>query len=639
MQLAVRLWILLSTLLVGAGWILSALHQLNRIGYGVFFALAAAALFCCRGKIRCPARENIVRGFYKLTRRFKRPAPFIFLVVAVLALIGGVLYVPMDGDSIAYRIPRVLHWIGQGQWHWIRTLDFRMNSLACGFEWLSAPLILFTRTDRFLFLINWISFLMLPGLIFSVFTRLQVRPRVAWWWTWLIAAGGCCFALQADTTQNDAFAAIYALAAVDLALRAKENKSLNNLWLSMFAAALVSNVKQTDIPLMLLWLIAAWPSWRLLLQRPWATILVSSVCLLVSVLPVTIFNIQHEGTWTGIPANQALIGSMRLDSPFWGVLGNAFCLTVQNLKPPLFPWADAWNMAMANFLNTPFGIHFLSFEKFGKMNSYVGSQTAGIGLGICILILFSTWWTYGKKRTTASVAVVRSDASLWFLRMMPCALLLMFMAKVGAFENARQLAPYYAFFFPSLLMRSGHLELVRRTWWRRSGYLILLITVMLLIAAPYRPLFPAQTILEWLHKKRPASQFVTKIRFMYSYRTDVENHRTDFRNDLPSNASVIGMAEVISYGETGLWLPLGQRRVEDVLPGDTAENLHSRGISYVIVSEGFLLIQKTTLDQWLTHYNGELVKQATHQSKFGDPPGHIYMVHLKSPVPAAATNN
>ncbi|HTA95953.1 MAG TPA: hypothetical protein VK769_07495, partial [Verrucomicrobiae bacterium] len=99
-----------------------------------------------------------------------------FLVLALLSVIAGLIYVPADGDSNAYRIPRTLEWLGAGQWHWIRTLDIRMNIAGCNFEWLSAPLILFTGSFRFIFLINWISFLLLPGLIFSVFTRLQVRP-------------------------------------------------------------------------------------------------------------------------------------------------------------------------------------------------------------------------------------------------------------------------------------------------------------------------------------------------------------------------------------------------------------------------------------------------------------------------------
>jgi hypothetical protein len=254
----VRFWILLSSLLVSAGWVLSALHQLNRSGYATVFVLATVAFFFWRQKTGWRPQKNPAQLFQKFRRRFKRPAPLIFFLLVSLTLLSGILYPPLNGDSETYRLPRVLHWLADGQWHWLHAFDARMNVAACGWEWLSAPLFLFTRTDRFLFLINWISFLMLPGLIFSVLTRLQVRPRVAWWWMWLLAAGWC-FVLQAGSIANDSFAAIYILAAVDLALRAREKKSVTDLWLSLLAAALTTGTKQTNIPLALLWLIAAWP--------------------------------------------------------------------------------------------------------------------------------------------------------------------------------------------------------------------------------------------------------------------------------------------------------------------------------------------------------------------------------------------
>ena len=134
MQLAVSAWILLSTLLVGAGWILSAFHELNRTGYGIVFALAAAALFFCRRKIKWTSRENFARTFHKFSRRFKRPAPLIFLALVLMSLVGGSLYVHSNGDSNAYRIPRVWHWLGSEQWHWISTADMRMNVVDCNFE-------------------------------------------------------------------------------------------------------------------------------------------------------------------------------------------------------------------------------------------------------------------------------------------------------------------------------------------------------------------------------------------------------------------------------------------------------------------------------------------------------------------------
>ena len=77
-----------------------------------------------------------------------------------------------------------------------------MNNRPCGLEWLSAPLLLFTKSDRGLFLVNFLPFLLLPGLIFSVLTRLGVRARVAWHWMWLLPTG-YNFLLQGGSLGND----------------------------------------------------------------------------------------------------------------------------------------------------------------------------------------------------------------------------------------------------------------------------------------------------------------------------------------------------------------------------------------------------------------------------------------------------
>jgi hypothetical protein len=130
----------------------------------------------------------------------------------LLVFIGGALYRPSNYDALTYRLPRVLHWLAQEQWHWIHTANYRMNDRSCGFEWLTAPVVLATGSDRALFLINFISFLLLPGLVFSVFTRLGVRRRVAWHWMWLLPTG-YNFLLQAGSIGNDSFAAVDALAA------------------------------------------------------------------------------------------------------------------------------------------------------------------------------------------------------------------------------------------------------------------------------------------------------------------------------------------------------------------------------------------------------------------------------------------
>ncbi len=125
-----------------------------------------------------------------------------------------------------------------------------MNDRACGIEWLSAPLLLFTKSDRALFLLNFIPFLLLPGLVFSIFTRLGVRARVAWQWMWLLPTG-YDFLLQAGSIANDTFPAVYALAAVDFAARAWQSRRAADLWHSILAAALLTGAKASNLPLLL----------------------------------------------------------------------------------------------------------------------------------------------------------------------------------------------------------------------------------------------------------------------------------------------------------------------------------------------------------------------------------------------------
>lgn len=88
---------------------------------------------------------------------------------------------------------------------------------------VTAPLFLFTGTDRFVFLINVICFLLLPGRFFSVLVRLGVRTRTAWHWMWLLPAG-YCYLLQAGSIANDLFGAVFAMVAIEFALRARQKK-------------------------------------------------------------------------------------------------------------------------------------------------------------------------------------------------------------------------------------------------------------------------------------------------------------------------------------------------------------------------------------------------------------------------------
>ena len=67
----------------------------------------------------------------KKLRRFRKPFPLAFLILAVMAFLGGALYAPTNYDALSYRLPRVLHWLAENQWHWIHTIFPRLNQRCC----------------------------------------------------------------------------------------------------------------------------------------------------------------------------------------------------------------------------------------------------------------------------------------------------------------------------------------------------------------------------------------------------------------------------------------------------------------------------------------------------------------------------
>ena len=240
MPACVTIWIWLCAYLNCAGWTLSALHRLNAGGYAVALTLGLAAVLVWKQKSGAPLYPKI--HSQKFLRRFRRGFPLGFLVLAALAFLGGALHPPTNYDALAYRLPRVLHWLAAGQWHWIHSAFDRLNNRSCGIEWVSAPVLALLKSDRPLFLINFISFLLLPGLVFGVFTRLGVGRRVAWHWMWL-APTAYGFVLQAGSIGNDLFGAVFALAAVDFALRAKNTGLAAAFFTSVLAAALMTSAK------------------------------------------------------------------------------------------------------------------------------------------------------------------------------------------------------------------------------------------------------------------------------------------------------------------------------------------------------------------------------------------------------------
>ena len=646
MLIALRIWILLSAGLVCMGWALSALHEfkpfgiswlgLNPLSYLAGFALLAAGGGYWWWKSGWRPLHGPGRSWRVSLRRFRRPAPQIFLVLVILTGLCGSLYAPASySDANQYRIPRVLHWLAEQQWHWIHTFDTRMNVANCGFEWLSAPMILFTHTDRGCFLLTWFSYLLFPGLLFKFFRLLQVRGRVAWWWMWLLS-GSFCYTLQAGTLANDGFAAVYALAAVVFALEAKHRRNVVDLWFSLLAAALTTGVKQTFIPLIVLWFVAALPSFRLLCRRPGGTLWVVGVSLLASALPMIILNLRHDGNWAGVPRHPGLDWEawkyMDAGSPFWGVIGNGFSLLVLSFAPPVFPMYATWNDWVERLRLTSWGAHFSAFQNFCHLPVAMSEQSAGLGFMVCGMLMLSLGWTWWWRRRHPSAAVRdRFSWQMLALHWLPFGLLLLFMVKLRVHEGVRQLSPYYPFLAVLILLRTGMNPLVRRVWWQRLALLSMFICVPMLLILPFHPLMPLMPLFRHLAERHPGSSTLNRAQNFYSVRELDDRLNVCFEQTLPADEPVIGYATDHQSMEPALWIPF-RRRVERVRPDDPDQRsyLDARHIRYVVVDRGFLKVSGWTLEELLDRYDARLIDRVSGKcgwNKLAEPP-LAYLVRL-----------
>ncbi len=503
---------------------------------------------------------------------------------------------------------------------------------ADGFEWVSAPLIAFTHTDRWLFLVNVISFLLLPGLVFSLFTRLGASKRVAWHWMWLFPTG-YCFLLQAGSIGNDLFGAVFALAAVDFALRARESQQSRDLGLSILAVALLTGSKSSNLPLLLPWLVAIFPSLRLLRRNLLPALAIGCIALLVSLFPQAVLNSKISGDWTGIKAERvaSLQGQSLLNGP-----NNFVLLTIQNLAPPIFPFANQWNEAMQRIM--PAGLRAKleqAFEPGGAhwaLGQMQVEEDAGLGFGVTLLLLAGMGASLFRKGGSPPRAHPIGRSLLpTMIVLSALAALLVFMIKSGMSTIARLVTPYYALLVPALLAGEGQARLVRTRWWRYSALSLFALAALLLFLSPARPLWPANSILAQIDiHGHPLLARAKSVYSVYGQRAD---GFAAARELIPREVNVLGLI-ASDDPETSLWRPFGQRRVEHVVPADSIADLRARGVEYILANSAkFEALFQRPMEQWLTDMHAEILAKVSLALRATSGPSDWYLIKLSAQQP------
>ncbi len=305
------LWILWVCWASAAGWILSALHILNGLGYAVTFVIGLIFLY---GYWRQAGGDFSPRRSFKLIGRTllrgwrRRPLQALFAILTAAIFIGGALYIPWSFDATTYRLPRILYWWAHNGWYWTNSLDNRMDYSSVGFEWQMLPVILFTHSDRFLFLLNWIPFLFMPALLLRFLRSFRVSRPLISVLVWIIPTG-YCYALQAGGIQNDGYAMVYLLAAFAfLDVYVRNGKRSDLVW-SMLAAALLTGAKTSNIFILLPYGLML-GSLLFRRQQDFRTALVTAIpCALVSCAPLMALCYINTGDLSGDPHNILLVKS------------------------------------------------------------------------------------------------------------------------------------------------------------------------------------------------------------------------------------------------------------------------------------------------------------------------------------------
>jgi hypothetical protein len=634
----VRIWILVSAWAALAGWLLSAVGALNRTGYAVCLGLTLLAAAVWRRR-HSPARTPSQASWRwpKIRRRWRRPLPLAFALLALLALLGGLLYPPSNHTGLTYRTPRVLQWLSQEQWFWIHTPNYRMNNRACGFEWLSAPWFLFTRSDRLLFLLNYVPFVLVPGLVYSVFTRLGVKPRVAEPWMWLLPAG-YTFLLQAGSIGNDTFPTVYALAAIDFALRGWTSKRPSDFGFSLLSAALLTGAKASNLPLLLPWFVLMLPLAKVWLRHPGRTAVFGLVAAAISFLPTAFLNQMYCGDWSGLKLERA---GMDMREPVVGIWGNALILLANNLVPPLFPQAGSWNRtildelprAMVDPLNR-------NFENgFHQLPELQTEEWAGLGFGVSLLWLVSLGaallgrvWRRGAPSNPGESTgpVSRLPRSLQRLVLWsPWIALLAYCMKSGMVTPGRLISPYYPLLLAWVLAGPVQAELVRRRWWKMLTWLVMAMAVPVLGLTPARPLWPARTILSRLQQAQVAPGLVARAEKVYGVYAARWDSLSEVRALLPPDAKVVGFLADGDDMDISFWRPLGSRRVEHFLIEDPPQRFRQKGVEYVVLGGAYLSSRGVRLEDWLEGKGGQLIGTRTVTLKVAEGPQPWHVARLK----------
>jgi hypothetical protein len=494
--------------------------------------------------------------FRSLRKTISNPSTLAWLVVCSLILLAAWIHPPANHDAVTYRMPRLYYWLQEHGWHWIGGLDYRMDIAGTGFEWMSVPLVLLTGNDRLLFLLNFIPFLLLPGLSFLAGRGVGLNARESRWWMWVwpLAFG---VAMQAGSIGNDFLGVALSLAALAFARAADRWRPFVALSFSATAIVLMTGVKVTTLPLALpLAIYWFYQAWRLLpvgkiLRIP---LLLSPVILLCGFLPISFLCWQHTGKWTGNPDNRL---GIEVKNPLAGIVGNGLNMAAATVYPPVFPGAGSIGKRITGCLESGKWHDWVregnSSYAINLNQELPSEELAGTGIAVTSLVAI---WVLGALKRKSRFGPPRPLLSKLYAAATILALCV-FLAKVSSGTTARlALAFTPHLVFSCVLFLCPRLRMPHQAWTVLPA-LCLLPTLLL---NPNRPLVSPDFLKSIPFLPSGITQRMEVVYSTYSNR----NRLLAPLGDLIPDGDTAAFAGGTDHPSSALFQPLNRIRVLDL---------------------------------------------------------------------------
>jgi len=144
--------------------------------------------------------------------------------------------------------------------------------------------------------------------------------------------------------------------------------------------------------------------------------------------------------------------------------------------------------------------------------------------------------------------------------------------------------------------------------WRMLLALAALSALPAMILSPSRPLWPAQTVVEWRAREHPDRPLLQRLSAVYSCYANRNDLLAPLRAALPDDARNIGFVAGSNDADYSLWRPLGRRRVE-YLRDDRHSGLEiPADVEWIVVKKNtWPDVSNMSLKEWAAQHQATIV--------------------------------